>query len=253
MSGGRLLVVGLGPGDAALRTPQAAAALDAATDLVGYGPYLDRVEAGPHVVRHPSDNREELGRARHALSLAEAGRVVAVVSSGDAGVFAMASAVFEAVEAGDPAWRRLDVAVCPGVSAMLAVAARVGAPLGGDHCAISLSDNLKPWPLVLERVRAAAGAGFVMALYNPLSRARPWQLGEALSALRALLPGDVPVVFATAATRPEERITVTTLAEADPALADMRTLVLVGSRQTRVIARGDAAPWVYTRRDVEAR
>ncbi len=253
MSTGRVVIVGLGPGDAALRTPQATAALAEATDLVGYGPYLDRVAAGAHVVRHPSDNREELSRARHALSLAEAGRVVAVVSSGDAGVFAMASAVFEAVEAGDPAWRSLDIAVCPGISAMLAVAARVGAPLGGDHCAISLSDNLKPWPLVLERVRAAAGAGFVMAFYNPLSRARPWQLGQVLAELRTLLPGDVPVVFATAATRPEERITVTTLAEADPALADMRTLVLVGSRQTRAIARGDAAPWIYTRRDAPSR
>ncbi len=253
MSAGRVLILGLGPGDAALRTPQSTAALAEATDLVGYGPYLDRVAAAPHVVRHPSDNREELSRARHALSLAEAGRVVAVVSSGDAGVFAMASAVFEAVEAGDPAWRRLDIAVCPGISAMLAVAARVGAPLGGDHCAISLSDNLKPWPLVLQRVRAAAGAGFVMAFYNPLSRARPWQLGQVLSELRTLLPGDVPVVFATAATRPEERITVTTLAEADPALADMRTLVLVGSRETRAIAREDAAPWVYTRRDARTR
>ncbi len=252
MSAGRLLLVGLGPGDVALRTPEATAALAAATDLVGYGPYLERVEAAPHAVRHASDNREELSRARLALSLAAAGGVVGVVSSGDTGVFAMASAVFEAVEGGDPAWRRLDISVLPGISAMLAVSARLGAPLGGDHCAISLSDNLKPWPLVLRRVRAAAEAGFVMALYNPLSRARPWQLGQVLSELRALLPGDVPVAFATAVSRPEERITVTTLAEADPMRADMRTLVLVGSRETRLIRRDGAAPWIYTARGVAA-
>ena len=254
MTSGRLLVVGLGPGDAALRTGQAIAALAEATDLVGYGPYLARIETAAAVVRHASDNREELSRARHALALAqagaEAGRVVAVVSSGDAGVFAMASAVFEAVEHGDPAWRQVDIAVLPGISAMMAVASRIGAPLGGDFCAISLSDNLKPWPLVRARVRAAAEAGFVIALYNPLSRARPWQLGAALSELRGMLPGSIPVVFATAVTRPEERISIATLADADPQRADMRTLVLIGSRQTRLIARDGAAPWIYTARSV---
>jgi precorrin-3B C17-methyltransferase len=247
---GRLFVVGLGPGDLALRTPQASEALALATDLVGYGPYVDRVAAGPHVVRHGSDNREELARARHALQMAAAGRIVAVVSSGDAGVFAMASAVFEAIEAGDPAWRALEVTVVPGISAMMAVAARLGAPLGGDFCAISLSDNLKPWALVLRRLRLAAEAGFVIALYNPLSRARPWQLGAAFSSLREILPGTIPVVFATAATRPEERIVTTVLAEADASGADMRTLVLIGSAGTRVIARPDAEPWLYTARSV---
>lgn len=246
----RLWIVGLGPGDRRLRTAEAEAVLAQATDLVGYGPYVARVEAPAHVVRHVSDNREELARAAHALTLAAAGRRVAVVSSGDAGVFAMASAVFEAMEAGDPAWRALDVQVVPGVSAVLAAAARVGAPLGGDFCVISLSDNLKPWPVILRRLRAAAEAGFVLALYNPVSAARPWQLGEALALLRDLLPGSVPVLFATAVSRPEERIRLATLAEADPADADMRTILLVGSALTRTIERPDGAPWLYTRRSV---
>ena len=247
---GWLAVVGLGPGDAALQTPQAAAVLAGATDLVGYDTYLARV---PHLAgqtRHASDNRVELDRARHALSLAAAGGRVAVVSSGDPGVFAMASAVFEALEHGPDAWRALDVRVVPGVSAMFAAAARLGAPLGADFCAISLSDNLKPWPLVLHRLTAAAGAGFVIALYNAASRARPWQLGAALDALRPLLPGHVPVVFATAVSRADEAIEVTTLAMADPARADMRTLVLIGTAAMRQIERPSGQPWLYAPRSV---
>ncbi len=246
---GRLVIVGLGPGDAALCTPQVSAALAEATDLIGYGPYLQRVEGAENAIRHASDNREELDRARHALSLASEGRRVAVVSSGDAGVFAMASAIFEAIEHGDPAWKQLDVAVLPGISAMLAVAARLGAPLGHDFCVISLSDNLKPWPLVLRRLQAAATAGLSMALYNPVSAARPWQLGEAFAALRDLVPSTVPVVFATAVSRPDERIVLTDLARATPAQADMRTLILVGTETTRIIERGDGrAPWLYAPR-----
>jgi precorrin-3B C17-methyltransferase len=248
---GSLTVLGLGPGDAALRTPQVQAALDEATDLVGYGPYLDRVAPRNGLFRHASDNREELERARHALRLAEAGARVAVVSGGDAGVFAMASAVFEALEGGDPVWHALEIRVLPGISAMFAVAARLGAPLGHDFCAISLSDNLKPWPVIEHRLLSAALGGFVIALYNPLSRARPWQLGAAFALLRQHLPTTAPVVFATAVTRPDERITVQTLAEADPALADMRTLVMIGSAATRVLQRpGGATPWVYSPRSV---
>ncbi len=247
---GRLHIVGLGPGDAGLMTPQAAEALAAATDIVGYGPYVERVPARDGQRRHVSDNREEIDRARHALALAAKGRHVAVVSSGDAGVFAMASAVFEAIEDGEAAWRAIEVEVVPGISAMFAAAARIGAPLGHDFCAISLSDNLKPWETVVKRLTAAAEAGFVIALYNPASRARPWQLGEAFTLLRRILPADTPVIFATAASRPEERIDVVRLAEADPARADMRTLVMIGSPATRRIERDGAAPWVYTpRRD----
>ncbi len=245
---GWLAIVGLGPGDLRMQTPQAAAALDAASDLVGYATYLARVPERAGQTRHPSDNREELDRARHALRLASAGSRVAVVSSGDSGVFAMSSAVFEAIEGGDPRWRGLDIAVVPGISAMFAAAARVGAPLGHDFCAMSLSDNLKPWDLVLRRLIAAAAAGFVLALYNVASRARPWQLGAALDALRPVLPGSTPVVFATAVSRADERIEITTLAESDPTRTDMRTLVLIGSPATRLIERPTARPWVYSPR-----
>ena len=247
---GQLSVVGLGPGAANMQTPQATEALAAATDLVGYVTYLDRVPQRPGQARHGSDNRVELERARLALDLATQGGRVAVVSSGDSGVFAMASAVFEAIEAGPAAWRSLDVQVIPGISAMFAVAARLGAPLGADFCAISLSDNLKPWPLVLHRLVAAASAGFVVALYNAASRARPWQLGAALDALRPVLPPATPVVFATAVSRPDEAINITSLADADPARADMRTLVLIGSAQTRVIERPGARPYIYAPRSV---
>jgi len=209
---------------------------------------MDRVPPRAGQARHPSDNRDELARARHALSLAAAGRSVAVVSSGDAGVFAMASTVLEAVETGDAEWRRLDIEVVPGISAMFAAAARIGAPLGHDFCAISLSDNLKPWDVVAQRLRAAASAGFVIALYNPLSRARPWQLGAAFELLRPLLPGSTQIAFATAVSCPNEQIDITTLDEADPTRADMRTLVLIGSTATRRIERPDAPPWLYSPR-----
>jgi precorrin-3B C17-methyltransferase len=250
---GKLFIVGLGPGAAELQTPQAAGALALASDLVGYGPYLARVPNACGQTRHASDNREELARARHALELATGGRTVALVSSGDAGVFAMASAAFEAIETGDPAWRALEVEVVAGVSAMFAAAARLGAPLGHDFCAISLSDNLKPWDLVLRRLTLAAEAGFVIALYNPLSRARPWQLAAALDRLREVLPPATPVAFATAVSRPEERIDIVDLAQADPSRADMRTLVLVGAPATRRIPRPGAPPWLYTPRSAPER
>lgn len=231
-----------------MQTPQAARALEHATDLVGYGPYVARAPERPGQIRHVTDNREELARARHALAMAQAGRIVAVLSSGDAGVFAMASAVFEAIDTGEPAWRELDIEVVAGISAMFATAARIGAPLGHDFCAISLSDNLKPWSLVLSRLTAVAEAGFVIALYNPISKARPWQLGAAFERLREILPGETPVVFATAISRPEERIVIADLAAAAPAQADMRTLVLVGAAVTRRIARPGRNPWLYTPR-----
>ena len=239
-----LVIIGTGPGAADLLAPRATAALAAATDLVGYGPYLDRLPLMPGQTRHASDNRVELDRARHALTLAAAGHRVAVISAGDSGVFGMAAAVFEAIDA-HPPWRTLDIEVIPGISALLAAAARLGAPLGHDFCAISLSDNLKPWDTVLTRLTAAAQAGFVITLYNPLSRARPWQLGAAFDLLRAVLPATTPVAFATAISRPDEQVTITTLAEADPATADMRTLVLIGTAATRQI---DGTAWLYTPR-----
>ncbi len=249
---GSVTIVGLGPGNSLQRTPQADQALAKATDLVGYGPYVNRVEAPPHVVRHASDNRVELDRARHALEMAEQGRHVAVVSGGDAGVFGMASAVFEALEQGPDTWRALDISVVPGLSAVLAAAARLGAPLGGDFCVMSLSDNLKPWDVVLERLRLAAQAGFVIALYNPRSHARPWQLGEALEHLRGVLPSTIPVAFARAIGRPDEAVRLSTLQEANAEWADMSTLVLIGCKASRLVERPDGEPWFYTLRRVDA-
>lgn len=248
---GRLTIVGLGPGAPELVTPLASEALTRATDLVGYGPYLTRVPERPGQRRHASDNRQELARAREALVLAGEGREVAVVSSGDPGVFAMASAVFEAIETGEAAWREISVSVVPGISAMFAAAARVGAPLGHDFCVISLSDNLKPWELVLRRIESAASADFVIVLYNPASKARGWQLGEALSLIARHRLASTPVIFASAVSRPEERIEISTLGSCDPASADMSTVVIVGSSATRVIAREEGTPFVYTPRRAE--
>jgi len=240
---GSLVIVGTGPGKPELMTPATRAALAEATDLVGYGPYLDRLPSMPGQCRHASDNRVELDRARHALALAAAGRKVAVVSGGDPGVFAMAAAVFEAVESGDPAWGSLDIRVEPGVTAMLAAAAEVGAPLGGDFCAISLSDNLKSWATIERRLRAAAEADFVIALYNPASKARPHQLGEAFTLLRTVKDGTTPVLFVRAAGSADSKVVATTLAAADASVADMRTLVIIGASTTRRVGR-----WVYTPR-----
>lgn len=249
---GCISIIGLGPGNILQLTPQATQVLAQVTDLVGYGPYVQRVEAPASVIRHSSDNREELARARHALEMAQAGRHVGVVSGGDAGVFGMASAVFEAVQSGPPEWRRLDIEVIPGVSAVLAAAARLGAPLGGDFCVISLSDNLKPWPLVLRRLQLAAQAEFVIALYNPRSKARPWQLAEALQHVQQYAPLKAPVAFARAIGRPDEAVRLSTLAEANAEWADMSTLVLIGCAASHLIERPNAQPWFYTSRKVEA-
>jgi precorrin-3B C17-methyltransferase len=238
----------LGPGNSQQLTPEAQAIVTAADALFGYGPYLNRVpeRAGQH--RHPSDNRQELQRAEQALLAAAEGKTVAVVSGGDPGVFGMAAAVCEALERGPAAWCTVEVAVIPGISAMLAVAARVGAPLGHDFCAISLSDNLKPWEVVEQRLEAAAAAGFVLALYNPVSLARPWQLDRAFAKLGAILPAATPVVFGRAVGRQDERIAITPLCTAQGNNADMATCIIVGSPDTRVIERPGRSPLVYTPR-----
>ena len=245
---GTLFVVGLGPGPDRWMTPEASDALAQADALIGYKPYVDRVPARAGLERFPTDNRVEIYRARHALRLAHEGRAVAVVSGGDPGVFAMAAAIFEAVDAGEPEWRSLDIRVLPGISAMQAAAARLGAPLGHDFCAISLSDNLKPWAIVARRLEAAANGDFVIAIYNPASKARPGRIHEAFALLLGLKEGATPVAFARAVGRSDERLVTTTLAEADPNLIDMSTLVLIGSSETRFIARGAAPPWVLTPR-----
>ena len=240
---GSLVIAGLGPGAEAMVTPEVALALDRASDVIGYIPYVSRVppREGPRL--HPSDNRVELDRAVHALELAASGRRVVVVSSGDPGVFAMASAVFEAVEQGPSHWRDLDIRVLPGITAMLAAAAAAGAPLGHDFCAINLSDNLKPFDLVLKRVRLALEADFAMAFYNPRSKSRPHQFASVLDLLQAHAGPERLVIFARAVSTPDQGIRVVRLREALPEMADMRTLVIVGSSATRQVGR-----FVYTPR-----
>jgi precorrin-3B C17-methyltransferase len=233
----------------AWRTIEATETLARATDLVGYGPYLDLVEPVDRPrVRHEFDNREEAQRARFALELAREGRDVAVVSSGDPGVFAMATAVIEEVEHAEGAYDGVDIAIVPGVTAASAAAARVGAPLGHDFCCVSLSDVLKPWPVVEQRLEAVGAADFVVALYNPISRHRPWQLGRAFEILRRHRSADVPVVFARAVTRADERIVVTTLGACDAEQADMSTVITVGSSTTRAFTDSAGRTWVYTPR-----
>jgi precorrin-3B C17-methyltransferase / cobalt-factor III methyltransferase len=244
---GRVVVVGLGPGAAEWMTPEATEAIATASDVVGYAPYLNRLDLRGDQRAHPSDNRHELERARLALKLAAEGRAVVVVSGGDPGVFAMAAAIFEAIEEA-PEWLRLDIRVAPGVTAMQAAAARLGAPLGHDFCAISLSDNLKPWAIVERRLRAAAEGDFVIALYNPASRARPARIGDAFAVLGEVKAPATPVAFARAVGRPDEALTLTTLAEANPSLADMSTLIVIGSSETRFIARNGARAWMVTPR-----
>jgi precorrin-3B C17-methyltransferase len=251
-AGGSLKIVGLGPGNPDYLTLAAIEALGAASDLVGYGPYVARLPLREGQMRHVSDNRVEVNRAREALDLALGGARVAIVSGGDPGIFAMAAAVFEAIETGKPEWRGLDIEVIPGISAVQAAAARLGGMIGGDFAVISLSDNLKPWDVVATRLQAAAAADFVIALYNPASKSRPDRIFDAFSLLRRMKKPETMIVFARAIGRPDETITVTTLAEADPGIVDMATLVLIGSSQSRRLARTgpDRRDWVYTRRSV---
>ncbi|MFL4470422.1 precorrin-3B C(17)-methyltransferase [Tateyamaria armeniaca] len=244
---GSLVIAGLGPGDDALVTPEVTAALACATDIVGYIPYVARIPERPGLTLHPSDNRVELDRSRHALEMASAGRDVVVVSSGDPGVFAMASAVFEAVEAGPAEWRSLDIRVLPGITAMLTAAARAGAPLGHDFCAINLSDNLKPWALIEQRLRLAVQADFAMAFYNPRSKSRPEGFVRTLEVLKEACADNRPVIFARNVSRADEQISVVPLQDTHADMADMRTMVIVGSSQTRIIETG-TAPIVYTPR-----
>jgi precorrin-2 C20-methyltransferase/precorrin-3B C17-methyltransferase len=240
-------VVGLGPGDPAWLTPEAAAAIAAATDLVGYRPYLARVPVRPGQQRHASGNTVEARRAAFALDLAAAGRRVAVISSGDPGVFAMASAVIEQVAAEPARWQDVPVTVLPGVTAAQAVAARAGAPLGHDYCVISLSDRLKPWEVIADRIEKAAAADLVLTFYNPASRRRTWQLAAVRDLLLRHRDPETPVVLGHGVGRPGERVTVTCLAKLDPADVDMSTLVIVGSSQTRVQDR-PGGPIVFTPR-----
>jgi precorrin-3B C17-methyltransferase len=249
-TGGWLAIAGLGPGADDLVTPEVVQALEAATDVVGYAPYVARVPERPGQPRHASDNRVELDRAREALRMAAEGRRVVIVSSGDPGVFGMAAAVFEALEA-EPVLGEVDIRVLPGVTAMLAAAARAGAPLGHDFCAINLSDNLKPWALIEKRLRLAAEADFAMALYNPRSKSRPEGFVRALGIMAEVCEPERVIIFARAVSAPDEQIDVVRLRDAAPEMADMRTVVIIGSSCTRII-EGPGRPFVYIPRSVPA-
>lgn len=241
---GWVTVAGLGPGREDLVTPEVTAALAEATDIVGYIPYVARIAPREGLVLHPTDNRVELDRATHALEMAAEGRRVVVVSSGDPGVFAMASALFEALEA-HPEYTQTEIRILPGITAMLAAAAAAGAPLGHDFCAINLSDNLKPFEILEKRLRHAARGDFAMAFYNPRSKSRPHQFARVLEILREECEPGRLILFARAVTTPEQAITTVELRDATPEMADMRTVVLVGNAATRRVG-----PWVYTPRGV---
>ena len=241
---GTLIIAGLGPGSDAMVTPEVTAALAGATDIVGYIPYVARIPPRPGLTLHPTDNRVELERANHALQMTQSGQRVVVVSSGDPGVFAMAAAVFEAVAA-NPAFVALNITVLPGITAMLAAAAALGAPLGHDFCTINLSDNLKPWAVIENRLRHAAQADFAMAFYNPRSASRPDTFARVLELLREECGPERLISFARAVSTPDQHLQTVTLSEARPAMADMRTVVILGNSATRRVGR-----YVYTPRSV---
>ncbi|MFJ1792541.1 precorrin-2 C(20)-methyltransferase [Kitasatospora griseola] len=243
---GEVVVVGTGPAGPLWLTPEARGALAGATDLVGYTTYLDRVPVRAGQVRHGSDNKVEGVRAEFALELARRGRRVAVVSSGDPGVFAMATAVLEAA-CEDP-YRDVPVRVLPGMTAAHAAASRAGAPLGHDYAVISLSDRLKPWEVIARRLRAAAEADLVLALYNPGSKSRTTQVGSARDLLLEYRDPATPVVLARDVGGPTERVRTVALAELDPADVDMRTLLLIGSTQTQWVQRDGGHDVVWTPR-----
>ncbi|BBX69816.1 precorrin-2 C(20)-methyltransferase [Mycolicibacterium psychrotolerans] len=241
---GSVTVVGLGPGDIDWMTPQSRRELAAATDLIGYGPYLDRVGVREGQRRHPSDNTDEPARARLACSLAQQGHTVAVVSSGDPGVFAMATAVLEEAKE----WPGVDVRVIPAMTAAQAVASRVGAPLGHDYAVISLSDRLKPWDVIAARLTAAAQADMVLAIYNPASKTRTWQVGAMRDLLLEHRDAGTPVVIGRDVAGPNESVKVVRLADLDPADVDMRCLLIVGSSQTQWYSGDESSDRVFTPR-----
>ena len=246
---GKLAIIGTGPGASQWMSPQVKEILASATDLVGYKTYINLIghlADGKRV--HESDNRVEAERAYQALDLAASGKYVAVVSSGDPGIYAMAAAVFEVLEQyHKPEWQTIDIQVAPGISAMQAAAATIGAPLGHDFCVISLSDILKPWEIIAQRITAAAKSDFVIAFYNPVSKERTWQLAAAKKILMEHRKPDTPVVLGRNLGRKGEEVQVTTLKELEPALADMRTVIIIGSSHTRQIQQ-DHNIWVYTSR-----
>ena len=232
---GTIIIVGLGPGSEDMVTPEVQKALKGATDIIGYIPYVERITQRAGLNLHPSDNTKELDRAAHAFTLAGNGHKVVIVSSGDPGVFAMAAAVFEALENGPEIWKQIDIQVLPGITAMLAAAAACGAPLGHDFCCINLSDNLKPFALIERRISLALQGDFAIALYNPRSKSRPHGFEKILKLIKRHATDEQLIIFARAVSTKDQQITVMPIKEADADMADMRTLVIIGARATRQI------------------
>ncbi|TAF07173.1 MAG: precorrin-3B C(17)-methyltransferase [Nostocales cyanobacterium] len=247
---GKLAIIGTGPGASKWMSPEVKEILSHATDLVGYKTYINLIGSladGKKI--HESDNREEETRAKVALDLAAQGRYVAVVSSGDPGIYAMATAVFEVIDRyHQPEWQSIEIQVAPGISAMQATAAAIGAPLGHDFCVISLSDILKPWEIIAQRITTAAQGDFVITFYNPVSKERTWQLAAAKNILLQYRKPDTPVILGWNLGRPGQTVKVITLEQLEPIEADMRTLIIVGSSQTRQIETHEKEIRVYTPR-----
>ena len=242
--------MGIGPGSREWMSTQVYQELLHATDWLGYKTYLDLVEhlRNPQITRHESDNRVELIRAENALNLAKEGKSVVIVSSGDAGIYGMAAAVFEVLDhQADPKWQEVEIKVCPGISAMQGAAALVGAPLGHDFCVISLSNILKPWEVICDRINLAAQADLAIAFYNPVSKERTWQLEEAKAILLKWRKPETPIVLAKNLGRSGQKIIIKSLIDLRVSDGDMRTLILIGSSQTRLVKQGDQQ-WLYTPR-----
>ncbi|MCS6941533.1 MAG: precorrin-3B C(17)-methyltransferase [Geminocystis sp.] len=246
---GKVTLVGIGPGSTALLTPQALQALLSATDWVGYNRYLDLVEylRKPETVCHASDNRQELERAKMALQLAEKGKRVALISGGDVGIYGMAATLFEVIEKNPGKWEGVDIEIASGISAMQVAAALTGAPLGHDFCVISLSNLLKPWDIIAQRIELAARGDFVIVFYNPVSKQRRWQLDKAKEILLKWRLPHTPVILGHNLTREGEKIEIIKLIDLNGQAADMNTTIIVGSSQTRIVRRG-GKQWVYTPR-----
>ena len=242
-----LTIAGLGPGASNMVTPNVQEAISSATDIVGYIPYVARIPPRDGLVLHPSDNRVEIERAELALDLAASGKKVLIVSSGDPGVFAMAAAVFEILDINPSRWADVEVQILPGITAMLAAAAKIGAPLGHDFCTLNLSDNLKPWELIEKRLLLGIEADFAMALYNPRSKSRPEGFNKALTILKRECSKDRLIVFARAISTPEEKIQIMNLTQAKPEMADMQTVVIIGSSQTKALIQ-NGKTFAYTPR-----
>lgn len=245
----KLYVIGTGPGDLAWLTPAAQHAIEQSTDLVAYGLYLELLGEHTEGKRcHAQALGEEIQRAKNALDIAATGKTTSLISSGDIGIFAMATLVFELLDKQpQPEWLDVDIEVLPGISAMQAAASRVGAPLGHDFCAISLSDLLTPWETIEKRITCAAEGDFVISFYNPVSKKRDWQLGKAKDIILATRPASTPVILGRNLTRDTEAITITTLGELDPAQVDMLTLVMIGNSESKVV-NTPKHQWVYTPR-----